>query len=85
MERSFSHDARNISQNVASLNIFVHDMMNLLYEHWTDKQKKFTYKGNLCLEERNDNFRRIRGMRYLSNNLVANKETGESLIEIYIT
>ena len=30
--------------------------------------------------------RGIREMRYLSNNnLVANKETGESLIEIYVT
>ena len=37
----------------------------------------------LCLEERNDNFWGIRGMRYLSNNnLVANNETGENLIEI---
>ena len=61
-------------------------MMNLLYEHWTDKQKKFTYKEVLCFEERNDNFRGIRGMRNLSNNnLVANKETEESLIEIYAT
>ena len=61
--------------------------MNLLYKHWTDKQKKiFTYKKVLCLEERNDNFRGIRGMRNLSNNnLVANKETGESITEIYVT
>ena len=30
------------SQNVASLNILVHDMINLLYyEHWTGKQKYF--------------------------------------------
>ena len=61
--------------------------MNLLYKHWKDKQKKiFTYKKVLCLEERNDNFRGIRGMRNLSNNnLVANKETGESITEIYVT
>ena len=43
----------------------------------------FTYMEVLCLEERNDNFWGIRGMRYLSNNnLVANNETGENLIEI---
>ena len=36
----------------------------------------------LCLEEWNE----LRGMRYLSNNnLIANKETGESLKEIYVT
>ena len=56
------------------------------YEHWTDKQKWFYIYGVLCLEECNDNFWRIRGMRYLSNNnLIANKETGEHLIEIYMT
>ena len=63
-------------------------MMNLIYEPWTGKQKKkkFTYEEVLCFEERNNNFRGIRGMRYLSNdNLVANKETGESLIEINVT
>ena len=36
----FSHDGRSISQNVASLNILVHDMINLLYhKHWTGKRK----------------------------------------------
>ena len=61
-------------------------MMNFLYEHWTDKQKKLTFKEVLGLEERNDNFKGIRGTRYPSNNnLVANKETEESLIEIYVT
>ena len=61
-------------------------MMNLLYKHWTGKQKNFTYKTVLCLEEHSDNFRGTKGMRNLSNNnLVANKETGESLIEIYVT
>ena len=46
----------------------------------------FTYIEVLCLEEHNDNFWGIRGMRYLSNNnLVANKGTGKSLIEIYVT
>ena len=35
-----SDDGRSISQNVAHLNIIVHDMINLLYyEYWTDKQK----------------------------------------------
>ena len=61
-------------------------MINLLYEHWTDKQKRFTDKEVLCLEKCNDNFRGIRGMRYVSNdNLVAKKETEESLIEINVT
>ena len=33
---------RSISQNWASLNIFVHDVLDLLYyEHWTDKRKHF--------------------------------------------
>ena len=41
---------------------------------------------DLCLEEHNDNFWGIRAMRYLSNkNRVANEETGESLIETYVT
>ena len=45
-----------------------------------------TYMEVLCLEERNDNFWEIRGMRYLSNNnFVAYEETGENLIEIYVT
>ena len=40
----------------------------------------------LCLEECNDDSWRIRGIKYLSNSiLVANKETEESLIEIYVT
>ena len=30
-ERYFSHDGRSISRNVASLNILVHDVINLLY------------------------------------------------------
>ena len=35
-------DGRSISRNVASLNILVHDMINLLYyEHWTVKRKYF--------------------------------------------
>ena len=35
-------DGRSISQNVAHLNILVHDLINLLhYEYWTDKQKYF--------------------------------------------
>lgn len=39
---TFHHDGRNISRIVASLNIFLHDVINLLYySHWTDKQKKF--------------------------------------------
>ena len=59
----------------------------MIWEVWTWQAKKiFTYKEVLCLEECNDNFRGIRGMRNLSNNnLVANKETEESLIEIYAT
>ena len=45
-ERYFSHhpanDGRGISQNVAHLNMLVHDVINLFnYEHWTDKQKCF--------------------------------------------
>ena len=35
-------DGRSISRNVASLNAFVHDLINLLYyEHRTDKRKYF--------------------------------------------
>ena len=35
-------DGSSTSQNVALLNILVHDMINLLYyEHWTDKGKDF--------------------------------------------
>ena len=35
-------DVRSISRNVTSLNIFVHDVINLLYyEHWTDKCNNF--------------------------------------------
>ena len=44
MTQSFTlpNDGRSISWNVASLNILVHDVINLLYyEHWTDKQKYF--------------------------------------------
>ena len=38
-------DGRSISQNVALLNILVHDVINLLYyEHWTDKYKYFYVK-----------------------------------------
>ena len=33
----------SISWNVASLNILNHDVINLYYEHWTDKRKYFTY------------------------------------------
>ena len=44
-EKNFSYwadDGRSISRNVVSLNILVHDMINLLhYEHWKDKQKYF--------------------------------------------
>ena len=43
-ERYFSKPdhGRNISRNVASLNIFVDDVINLLYhKHWTDKRKYF--------------------------------------------
>ena len=45
-EKYFSYhwadDGRSISRNAVSLNILVHDMINLLhYEHWTDKQKYF--------------------------------------------
>ena len=59
--------------------------MNLFYKRWTDKSKKCVL-GSLYLEECNDNFREIRGMRNLSNNnVVVNKETGETLIEIYVT
>ena len=36
---SLGDDGRSISQNVAHLNIVVHDVINLLYyEYWTDKQ-----------------------------------------------
>ena len=47
-ERYFSHqwpdDGRSISRNVASLNILVHDVINLLYyEHWTESKNIFTY------------------------------------------
>ena len=35
-------DGRSISRKVASLNIFVHDVINLLYyEHWIDKCNNF--------------------------------------------
>ena len=45
-----------------------------------------TYMEVLCLEERNDNFWDIRGMRYLSNNnLIVYKETGKNLIKIYVS
>ena len=41
-------DGRSISRNVASLNILVHDVINLLhYEHWTDKRKYFYAKDTL--------------------------------------
>ena len=52
-ERYFPHYP--ISRNVASLNLLVYDMINLLYyEHWTDKQKDFyVYRIVGCkLEER---------------------------------
>ena len=76
LERYFSHDVRSISQNVASLNISSwHDELVI----WTlNRQAKqiFMYKEVLCLEECNDIFRGIRGMRNLSkNNLATNKET----------
>ena len=33
---------RSISRNVASLNILIHDLINLFYyEHWTDKRNYF--------------------------------------------
>ena len=36
-----SNDGGSISQNVALLNILVHDVINLLYyEYWTDKQER---------------------------------------------
>ena len=42
-------DGRSISQNVAHLNILVHDMINLLYyEYWTDKQK-YLYEYRIIL------------------------------------
>ena len=46
--RAISHqwtdDRRNIYRNVASLNILVHDVINLLdYELWKDKWNIFTY------------------------------------------
>ena len=86
LERCFYHDVRNISWNVASLNIFVHDMTDLLYEHWTHKQNKKKLLTRKFYAWKNAMIRGIREMRYLSNNnLVANKETGESLIEIYVT
>ena len=48
-ERYFSHDGRSISRNIASLNILVHDVINLLYyEHWTDKRKYFYVYGWNC-------------------------------------
>ena len=62
-------------------------MINLLYyKHWTDKQKYIiTYKEVLCLKECNYNFWGIWGIGYPgNNNLVAIKETGESLIKIYV-
>ena len=35
-------DGRSISQNVASLHILVHDVINFLYyEHWTEERKYF--------------------------------------------
>ena len=43
-ERYLSHHRRSISRNGASLNILVHDVMNLLYyEHWTDKHKYLSW------------------------------------------
>ena len=40
-EKYFS-PGKSISQNVASLNILVNEMINLLYyKHWTDKRKYF--------------------------------------------
>ena len=39
---SSGNDGRSISQNVASLNIICHDVINILhYEHWSNKQKYF--------------------------------------------
>ena len=41
---TLSDNEKSYSRNVASLNILVYDVINLLhYEHWTDKQKHFTY------------------------------------------
>ena len=37
-------DGEIILRNVGSLDILVHDVINLLYyEHWTDKQNIFCY------------------------------------------
>ena len=45
------NDGRNISQNVDSLNIFVHNMINLVYyEHWKDKHKYFYVYQNALLQ-----------------------------------
>ena len=41
-------DGRIISQNVASLNLLVPEVINLLYyEHWTGKRKYFYVKDTL--------------------------------------
>ena len=48
----FPDDGRSISRNVASLNLLIHDTINLLYyEQRTEKKKKITYKkkSNLTL------------------------------------
>ena len=53
-------------------------------EHTNKKKKKLLTRKFYAWK--NAMIRGIREMRYLSNNnLVANKETGESLIEIYVT
>ena len=42
--RCFYHYRKEISQNVASLNLLIHDVINLLYyKQWTDKPKYFLW------------------------------------------
>ena len=63
-----------------------HDELVIIMNTEQTSKKVFTHMEVLCLEERDDNFWGIRAMKYLSNNnLAANKETGEILIEIYVT
>ena len=42
----FPDDGRSISRNVASLNLLIHDTINLLYEQRTEKKKKLRTRKN---------------------------------------
>ena len=65
---SSGDDGRSISQNVAHLNILVHDVINLLYyEYWTDKQKYFyVYSGTFSMTEP---YNMLQEIRHFADNL----------------